>query len=210
MYELMPERMRRLMRRRANRYERGLPMSLTTPVPPEAVSGPLPAAEREASIPRPAAATAAALLLAALGIALAVGAVLDIGRGVIGVLGEPAVDGMTQLVLWLAAAFLAAILVALLGAAALHAYASWRIWRGVNWAWIEGIGVSAIGALLWSTMFGLTDDGQPILTPALAVGLLAYAGVVGGIVAARGWFPPVRLPLDPSRAPWWLRLPRRW
>jgi small-conductance mechanosensitive channel len=185
-------------------------MSLTTPVPPEAVSAPLPPWEREAVAPRPMAATVAAVLLATLGIGLAAGAVLDIGAGVLGVLGEPAVDGMTQLVLWLAAAFLGAILLAMLAVAALHGYASWRIWRGVNWGWIEGLAISVVGALFALTMFGLTDEGRPALTPGLVLALVGYACVVGGIVAARGWFPPVRFPMDPSRAPWWMRRPRRW
>jgi TRAP-type C4-dicarboxylate transport system permease small subunit len=212
LYEHLPPRIRRLMRRRANRFERGLPMSLTTPVPPEAVSTPLPPSEVEALSPRPPAATLAAVLLAALGIALAAGAVLDMGVGVLDVLGEPAVDGMTQLVLWLVAAFLGALVLALLGVAALHGYASWRIWHGVNWGWIEGLAVSVIGLLFSGTMFGLTDDGQPTLSLGLLLALVGYAGVVGGILAARTWFPPVRFPMDPSRGPWWLRLRRgpRW
>jgi hypothetical protein len=200
----------RLMRRRANRFERGLPLSLTTPVPPEAVAGPLPPAEEEAAGPRPASATLAACLLGAMGVALGVVALVDVGPDVLSVLREPAVDGMTQLVLWLVAAFVAGILVALLAVAGVHVFTAWRIWRGVNWSWIEGVGVSVIGVCFYGIMAGTTDDGQFVVTPALILSLSVYAAIVIGLIAARPWFPPMRLSLDPSRAPWWLRLPRRW
>jgi hypothetical protein len=200
----------RLMRRRANRFERGLPLSLTTPVPPEAVAGPLPPAEEEAATPRPASATLAACLLGAMGVALGLVALLDVGPDVLSVLAEPAVDGITQIVLWLVAAFVGGILVALLVVAGVHVFTAWRMWRGVNWSWVEGLGVSVIGVAFYGIMAGVTDDGEFILTPALILSLGVYAAIVIGLIAARPWFPPVRLSLDPGRAPWWLRLPRRW
>jgi hypothetical protein len=208
--DLLPERYRRaagrLMRRRMHRYDRGLPMDLTEPVPAEAVTAaPLPV-ETVATLPRPVSALVAAAILIVMAGVMAAIAVVELGRPVAGLLSEPAVDGMTKIVHVVLAAFLGAVGLALLLLAAAHGYAAWRIWRGVNWALVEGLAVVVVGTPFAVLSFGLTDAGawQPGPTLILAVGAYLATGVA--ILASRTWLGPVRFPLNPQRTPWWWRV----
>jgi hypothetical protein len=212
--DLLPERYRRvagrLIRRRMHRYDRGLPTDLTEPVSAaEAGAAPLPV-ETVATGPRPPSAVAAATLLAVLGGMVIAVAAVELGRPVIGLVTEPAVDGMTKLVQLVFAGFLGAIAIGMMLIGVAHGYAAWRIWRGVNWAFVEGLAVVAAGIPFAVISFGLTDAGEWQLNPALLLAMGAYVSVAVAILASRDWLGPVRFPLNPERAPWWMRLRDRW
>lgn len=194
----------RLIRRRLGRAERGLPLSLTVPVPPEALA-PLPPVETRATAPRPGAVILAVLLLWVLGAVLAAAAMVELGAPIVEVLAEPAIDGLTLLVGWIVAGVLGMVLAAFLLVAAAHAYAGWRIIEGVNWGLVEGLVVAVIGAMLAAAQWGLDGSGAPSLSLPLVVVLLGYGLVVGLLVWTRRWFGEVWFPLTPERAPWWLR-----
>jgi hypothetical protein len=201
--------MGRLMRRRANRGERGLPMSLTIPVPADAMDEPLPPVETIATTPRPSAATVAGVLLWVLGAALAAQSAVDLVPGIVGLATTPAVDGMTALVQLIFAGFLAAILVVMLAFVALHAYAGWRVLSGVNWGFVEGIAAAVIGSVMSLVTYGVIAEGRFALGPLLLVALGGYVATIACLVVARPWFGEIRMPLLPERAPWWWRLSRR-
>lgn len=212
--DLLPERYRkaaaRLGRRRLSRYDRGLPMDLTEPVSPEQAAAPPIPYETVATGPRPASAVVAAVLLTTLGGAMAAVGVSELGGPVVGLIGEPAVDGMTKLVHLIFAGFIGAILLAVLLFAGAHAYAAWRIWQGVNWGWIEGLIVSFIGGGYSALMLGLTDNGPWQLSPLVLLALGSYGAAVVAILASRSWLGPVRFPMNRDKAPWWMRLADRW
>ena len=212
--DLLPECYRRaagrMMRRRLHRYDRGLPMDLTEPISAaEAAAPPLPH-ETVATGPRPLSAVIAATLLTLMAGVVAAIAVTDLGAPSIGLVNEPAVDGMTKLVQLVVAAFVGAIGLIVLVIAAAHGYAAWRIWRGVNWGLVEGLAVALIGALLSAVWLGFTDAGTWQVTPAAALALGAYIAATVALLVSREWLGPVRFPLNPERAPWWMRLLDHW
>ncbi|MCV0404062.1 MAG: hypothetical protein K5924_10205 [Chloroflexi bacterium] len=196
----------RLLRRRLNRAERGLPISLTTPIPPGSMDAPLSEPETVATGPRPPAATAAALLLWMMGAVIAALAVVELGPPILDVAGEPAVDGLTAMMQWLVAGFFAGILGAVLLVAGGHAYAGWRIIEGVNWAFVEGLAMVLIGGLMGATMVGLDAGGRFGLSLPLAGMVAAYAATAGLLLVARPWFGTIRFPISPTHGPWWLRI----
>jgi hypothetical protein len=211
--DLLPERYRRaasrLARRRLARYDRGLPMDLTEPLSPEQAAAPPIPYETMATRPRPASAVIAAGLLAGLGGMMAAVGVTELGGALIGLVNEPAVDGMTKLVQLVVAAFVAGTLLAVLVLAIAHGYAAWRVWQGINWGWIEGLAVAVIGGGLGVLTLGLTDVGWQ-LSPIVVLVLAAYLAAIGAILAARSWLGPVRFPMNRDKAPWWMRIADRW
>ena len=212
--DLLPERYRkaaaRLGRRRLARYDRGLPMDLTEPVSPEQAAAPPLPYETVATGPRPLSAVVAAVLLTALGGVMAAVGVAELGGPLMGMINEPAVDGMTKLVHLIVAGFIGAILVAVLLFAGAHAYAAWRVWQGVNWGWIEGVAVSAIGGGFVVLMLASIDEGRWLLSPIALLVLGAYGAAIVAILVSRSWLGPVRFPMNRDKAPWWMRLSDRW
>jgi hypothetical protein len=214
LFDLLPERYRRaagrMMRRRMHRYDRGLPMDLTQPVSAaEAAAAPLPS-ETVATEPRPWSAVVAAALITLMAGVVAAIAVVELGRPVLGLINEPAVDGMTKLVQLVAAGVVGALCLIVLALAAAHVYAGWRIWRGVNWSLIEGLAVVLLGGLISAIWLGVTDTGGWRLTPFAITALGVYGTAAVTILLSRGWLGPVRFPLNPEKAPWWMRRLDRW
>jgi hypothetical protein len=214
LFDLLPERYRRaagrMMRRRMHRYDRGLPMDLTQPVSAaEAAAAPLPS-ETVATEPRPWSAVVAAALITLMAGVVAAIAVVELGRPVLGLINEPAVDGMTKLVQLVAAGFVGALCLIVLALAAAHVYAAWRIWRGVNWSLVEGLAVVLLGGLFSVFWLGVTDAGGWRLTPFAIAALGAYTTAAVTLLVSRGWLGPIRFPLNPERAPWWMRRLDRW
>lgn len=212
--DLLPERYRkaatRMARRRLARYDRGLPMDLTGPLSPEQAAAPPIPYETVATGPRPASAVVAAVLLTVLGGVMTAVGVTELAGPVVGLIGEPAVDGMTKLVHLIVAGFIGAILLAVLLFAGAHAYAAWRIWQGVNWGWIEGLIVSFIGGGFGVLMLASADEGRWLLSPLALLVLGAYVAAIVAILVSRSWLGPVRFPMNRDQAPWWMRLSDRW
>jgi hypothetical protein len=157
---------------------------------------------------RPALVIVATLALTAIGIGLVAAAVLDAADLVAAFLREPAVDGMTFLVNGIITAFVLAIFAAVAGVGVLHLLVAWRAWRGVPWAWVEGIVAALIGAGLH--VLSLTSEPVPgpraVLEVPLALAGIVLAGVaVGSLASARDAFGPWRWPRTPAEAPFWLR-----
>ena len=212
--DFLPKRYReaaaRLARRRLARYDRGLPMDLTEPLSPEEAATPPIPYETVATGPRPAIAVVAAMLLVMLGGVMAAIGVTTLGVPVVGLIIEPAVDGMTKLVHLIVAAFIGAIFLAVLLFAIAHFYAAWRVWQGVNWGWIEGLAVSVVGGGFAVLRLGLADDGRFQLTTLLLLVVGGYLGAALAILASRSWLGPVRFPMNREQAPWWMRVTDRW
>ena len=199
-----------MARRRLARYDRGLPMDLTEPLSrDEAASPPIPY-ETVATGPRPASAVVAAMLLVILGGVTAAIGVTTLGVPVVGLIREPAVDGMTKLVHLIVAAFLGAIFLAVVLFALAHLYAAWRVWRGVNWGWIEGLAVAVVGGGFAALRLSFADDGRFQLSPVLLLVVGSYLGAVLAILASRSWLGTVRFPMNREQAPWWMRVTDRW
>jgi hypothetical protein len=212
--DFLPKRYReaaaRMARRRLARYDRGLPMDLTEPLSPEEAASPPIPYETVATGPRPASAVIAAMLLVMLGGVMAAIGVTTLGVPFVGLIGEPAVDGMTKLVQLIVAAFVGAIFLGVLLFAIAHFYAAWRVWQGVNWGWIEGLAVSVIGGGFAVLRLGLGDEGRFQLSTILLLVVGGYLGAVLAIMASRSWLGPVRFPMNREKAPWCLRVTDRW
>ena len=198
-----------MARRRLARYDRGLPMDLTEPLSPEEAATPPIPYETVATGPRPAIAVVAAMLLVMLGGVMAAIGVTTLGVPVVGLIREPAVDGMTKLVHLIVAAFIGAIFLAVLLFAIAHFYAAWRVWQGVNWGWIEGLAVSVVGGGFAVLRLGVAD-GRFQLSTILLLVVGGYLGAALAILASRSWLGPVRFPMNREQAPWWMRVTDRW
>lgn len=150
-------------------------------------------------------ATAALIVI---GVGLLAASVLDAADLVGAFLAEPAIDGMTFLVNGIITAFVLGIFAAVAALGALHLFVAWRAWRGVPWAWVEGIVIAVIGVGLH--VLSLISEPVPgpraFLEVPLALAGIALAGVaIVSLALARDAFGPLWWPRTPSEAPFWLR-----
>lgn len=155
---------------------------------------------------RPAAATAAAVLLWALGGIQAAVLVSELVPAIVETATADAVDGMTAAVHLVVAVFLAAVLVAGLVIVGSGPYAGWRVLVRARWALVEGIGAAIVGAASATVLLGVTRDGRFEPTTPGALVIVGYVATVAFLIAARSWLPTPGWPRSPEEAPWWFRV----